>query len=375
MIKPSWLLNIIITGVIFTGCKEKYEPVLKAEQKNFLVVEGTLNVSGGTSVRLSRTTELNEASGIRPESGANVIVVGSDGSQAVLFETSTGAYGGDLQLLPSNTYRLHIRTTEGKDYASSMENVKQTPPIDTLTWNLSQKGLQINVSTHDASQTNQYYKWDYVETWEIHSAFEANFKYIEPYVVTRPLDEIRLLFICWTNYASTKILIGSSARLNSDVISQAPLFLIPPGDERLSVRYSMLVRQYAIDENAYNFYQQLKSTTESLGSIFDPLPSDISGNIKCITNPSEKVIGYVSVSSAEEKRLFISRTELPAWGYRANCEVTDVANNPDSFAKYYPQLEPFEAIGAGPAITAYKSTYIECLDCRLRGTNDRPSFW
>ncbi len=105
MIKLPGYWILLLQAWYLPGCKEKYEPVLRAEQKNFLVVEGILNAGGNTSIRLSRTSELNEASGIRPESGANVIVVGSDGSQAVLFETSTGVYSGDLQLLPSNTYQ------------------------------------------------------------------------------------------------------------------------------------------------------------------------------------------------------------------------------------------------------------------------------
>lgn len=357
------------------SCKEKYNPVLRPEQKNYLVVEGILTAGGPTSIQLSRTTDLNENSGIKSESNANVMVVGSDGSQSPLYENSAGIYTGDLQLLNANTYSLHIRTTDGKDYASAMESVKQTPPIDTVSWEVTNKGVQLNLTTKDFTQQNKYYKWNYVETWEIHSAFPATYEYIAPQVVPRSPDEIKAMFTCWTTYASTRILIGSSAKLNEAIINKTPLLLIANGDERLSIRYSILVTQFAIDKNAYNFYQQLKSSTESLGSIFDPLPSDISGNVLCTTNPSEKVIGYISASSPQEKRIFIANNELSSWRYKANCEVIEVANNPDSFAINYPPYSPFESVGFGPVITAYKSASIDCLDCRLRGSSSRPSFW
>ncbi len=364
-----WFLAIIL----ITGCKEKYEAILRPEQKNFLVVEGILNPAGNTSVRLSRSIELNDSAGVVSESGAIVTVAGNDGSVTSLEESSPGNYSGYLTLLTDNTYSLNIITREGKNYASAIQTIKATPPIDSISWVRNNKGVQIEVN--NASGISDYYKWEYEETWEIHSAYEAQYQYIEPQVLPRPLDVIRLMFTCWSTAASTRILIGNSTQLTQDFISQAPILLIPHRDERLSVRYSILVKQFAIDENTYNFYQQLKTNTESLGSLFDPLPTDISGNILCTTDPSEKVIGHISIASPQEKRIFISKTEVPGWAYKPNCEVIEVPANLDDYKRNYPPLIPFEAIGSGPAITAYKSTSLECLDCRTRGTNNRPIFW
>lgn len=375
MSKTSELIYIIIIGIFLAGCKEKYEPVLKPGQKNFLVVEGILNASGATTIHLSRTSELNEHSNMTSEGGATVLIVGNDGSQTGLTETSPGIYEGELLLQAANTYNLHIRTAEGKDYESAMQSVKQTPPIDSVSWNRTDKNVDIRVSTKDPFGQTSYYKWDYVETWEFHSPFAANYVYNGSIVVARDPLEIPLLYTCWNNQTSASILIGTSKKLAANVISNAPLLTIANGDERLSVRYSILVRQYAIDENTYNFYQQLKSNTESLGSIFDALPTDISGNITCVTNPSEKVIGYVSAASIQEKRLFIANSEVPDWGFTPQCETLEVPNTPLDFANNYPPYAPFEPITFGVSVVAYKSAAISCVDCRTRGTNNRPSFW
>ena len=43
----------------------------------------------------------------------------------------------------------------------------------------------------------------------------------------------------------------------------------------------------------------MQKNAESLGSIFDEQPTQITGNIHSVTNPSEQVIGYVSAGTVE----------------------------------------------------------------------------
>jgi hypothetical protein len=81
--------------------------------------------------------------------------------------------------------------------------------------------------------------------------------------------------------------------------------------QQLSVLYSIFVRQYALTEDGYNFLSLMQSNTESLGTIFDPQPSQLKGNIQCLTNPNEPVVGYVSAGTVQQQRIFISRNQLP----------------------------------------------------------------
>src|SRR5690606_11887431 len=126
---------------------------------------------------------------------------------------------------------------------------------------------------------------------------------------------------------SANILIASSAKLQSDRIAEAPLLQIPTGSEKLGWRYSILVRQYALDKNAYEFYDLMKKNTESIGTIFDPQPSEIRGNFTCITNPEEPVIGHVTASTVTEKRIFINSTEVSDWVFVENCPVQEVTTD------------------------------------------------
>ncbi|MGC4023430.1 MAG: DUF4249 family protein [Cyclobacteriaceae bacterium] len=75
----------------------------------------------------------------------------------------------------------------------------------------------------------------------------------------------------------------------------------------------MLVKQQALSEEAYNFWFQLQTTTQNLGGLFDPLPSQVNSNVQCESDPSKTVLGFFSGSSVSSKRIFIGYDKLPEY--------------------------------------------------------------
>ncbi|HEX8377054.1 MAG TPA: DUF4249 family protein [Pedobacter sp.] len=67
----------------------------------------------------------------------------------------------------------------------------------------------------------------------------------------------------------------------------------------------MKVKQYGITKEGFNFLAKMKENTEQVGGIFDPQPTELKGNIFCMTNPCEKVIGFMHAGRISEKRIFI----------------------------------------------------------------------
>ena len=137
------------------------------------------------------------------------------------------------------------------------------------------------------------------------------------------------------------------------------------------------MRQVALSENAYRFMEKMKKNTEELGSIFDPQPSELQGNIHCVTNPSEIVIGFVEVSEEKRKRIFIKRSEVPDWGYSPGCSTVEIDNILDSIKKYGSGRLPTIAGKTSPfgAILTFYAADPGCVDCTLSGTNVKPPFW
>jgi hypothetical protein len=369
----------ILLIVLLASCREEYYPKVKSAEQSLLVVEGLLNSGpGATNIKLTRTFNLNDTASLQPEIGARVVVESQGGTSFTLDDRfGDGNYYNDyLPLDPAEQYRLHISMATGKEYVSDFISVKKTPVIDSISWERNDEGMQIYVSTHDPANATQYYKWDYDETWEINSAYFSKYKVVNGNVIERSPDEY--VFKCWRYANAPTFNIGSSAKLQADVIYKNPLLLIPKASEKLSVRYSILVKQFALDKKGYEFYQLMKKNTESLGSIFDAQPSEMHGNIHNLSNPDELVVGYITASTIEEKRIFIDyRDAGQDWGFSLPCQSTNVANNQDSINLYFPYLLlPYEAVRFCLSITHYQSSSPSCIDCTLRrGSTERPYFW
>jgi len=119
----------------------------------------------------------------------------------------------------------------------------------------------------------------------------------------------------------------------------------------------------------------MKKNTEDIGSFFGPLPSELKGNVHCVTNPDEPVIGFVTSSSVTQKRIFINSSEVSNWSSYFYCEEVLVRNHPDSIT---------QAVNLGWIPIHYSlfpdNKYIfttpYCGDCISRGgANVRPAYW
>ena len=372
------ILLFVFTVLSISSCREEFDPPVHSSGDSFLVVEGVLNAGAEpTTISLTRTYRLDDSARLRGERNARVTVEGKDNTNQILDMVGDGIYTSpNLNLVINNEYRLRIQTTNGKEYLSEFVIARKTPEIDSIGWKLNDEGAQIYVNTNDPSGNTRYYRWDYDETWEIRSYYYTQYKYENRMVRERITGEE--VFYCWKNVSNSSIHIGTSTRLQSDIIHQAPLVFVLNGDDRFSVRYSIMVRQYALDKRGYEFYELMKRNTESLGTLFDPQPSEITGNIRCITDPAEPVIGYITASTVSEKRHFINRNEIPGWRFIQACPTEIIPNNPDSLQKYFEGfLEPFEAIlGPSGNIESYAGSYSYCVDCTKRGGSlIKPSFW
>jgi hypothetical protein len=373
-----WLLLMLVLN----GCKERYEAPVHIPATGYLVIEGFINVGAGpTDIRLTRATGLDSPY-VLTEHGAQVSVESENGNSYLLPESGDGHY--IISQLPvdlSTQYRVRVKTADGKEYLSDLSVPKVTPPIDSVNWKPTDGGVWIYATTHDPQNNTLYYQWMYEETWEYESKYISGLEY-QDYgkLIIRPDSDA--FHICWISDLSTDIVIASSAKLNSDIIYEFPVALVSYGTDRLIRRYSILVKQYALTKEWYEWKQKIKKNTEQLGSIFDAQPSEIAGNIHCVTNPAEPVIGYVGCSSETEKRIFISRDQLPPvniFDYYANCSQPDsIAPDPKIVHDYFASgfnipLSAYYQLGF---LAGYVSAGAGCVDCRIRGGDTKkPSFW
>jgi hypothetical protein len=368
----------LFTVFLLWRCKSSYISPYKAPPTGYLVVEGYISGNTPTRFVLSRTVKLPGDSLPPPETGASVQVEGSDNSVRPLPEVSKGVYRDSFALPAQAQYRLRIQTTGGETYLSDYVPFKNTPSIDSVNFTAGPDGINIYVNSHDPSNATRYYQWQWDQTYEYHSGASSMFEYDRKHdtVIERPDSE--QIWRCWLASSSTSILVSTSTRLAQDVISLYPLKSIPIDNVQLSVLYTILVRQYALTEAGYDFLSLMQKNTESLGTIFDAQPSQITGNIHSLTHPGEQVIGYVSAGTVQQQRLWISPGQVPGY-YYFFCDQADtlLPSGTDLQKNFGGMYTPIYPKALGPIITGYYSNWTDCIDCRIvqGGTTKKPSFW
>ncbi|MDB5139859.1 MAG: hypothetical protein JWR12_1775 [Mucilaginibacter sp.] len=389
----QYYLPALLIMIVISGCKKLVNPPVITATNSYLVINGNITIGDSTIISLSRTVNISGNAKSNTELNAQVYIEGSQGGSYPLTSKNNGTYvASPLNLPAAQNYRLKITTGDGKQYASDYVPVKNSPSIDSVSYLIKPDGLNISLNTHDAANSTHYYRWEYYETYIIRSAFESHYMEVNhDTVVLRPADQE--IYQCWVSDASSTIILGSSAKLSKDIIGEQPITSIASTSEKLRIRYSILMKQYALTTDAYNYYTQLKQISEKIGGIFDPQPSELTGNVHCLSNPAEPVIGYITVGAVSQSRIFIDKMNLPQWTAQtpySGCTVDSLLYmraSPTSSPSIppvitnevrnliYPGIEiPIDAFGLYPA-GGFTAAFPECVDCTLRGTNKQPAFW
>jgi hypothetical protein len=379
---------IIVTMIVVAGlvrCIEPYNPPEVEQAESLLVVDGYVDLGlGSATISLTRTKNLSESNILVHQSNAQVSIEIEGGPTIPLQEIEQGVYSTDnIFLSETDNCKLHIRVN-GKEYESELVSIKPTPEIDSVTYVQDASGIQIDVTTHDPANNTWFYQWQYVETARYNSKFQSLYYWRGPDdIAFRTQDND--LFVCWKTIPSTSILIATSSSLTSDLIYKFPLVFLPADSWKLEYRYSILIRQFAIDEKTYNYWQQIKKNTETIGSLFDPQPSQVTGNIRCLSDPSESVLGYFSVRAVDERRVYIDRSDLPDYksfdnGYQG-CLFSELDTLLLADLDLSQPVRDLLISGVTPPmgtqIIGYTTHNPACIDCRIvhEGTTQPPDWW
>jgi len=383
----SVLIGIALLAV---GCKKPFTPTLNQSVNNrYLVVEGVITGNDSTFIRLSRTKKVDTSKTILPETNALVTIENDVNNVIPLVEIKTGTYAtSPFNLDASHNYRLRIKTSDGKEYLSDYVPVKNSPPVDSIGFIAQPSAMKVYINSHDPSNTTRYYRWNYSETWQFHTQYISSWSKSGARLLK---DQI---YYCFANDTSTNVIIGSTIKLLNDVMYQAPITTVDATSEKIEMKYSVFVKQYALTSDAYAFWTNLQSNTEKLGSVFDVMPSESPTNFRCVTDPGELVVGYLSAGNVSYKRIFITKDQLPSsykTVYPTACELdTAFLVNPpktqsekgqtDEYLQHNALFMPVQALYLPPSNpfggpTAVTYLTLLCVDCTIRGKTATPPFW
>ena len=371
-VNPEQKIILISFLLLLNSCITPFIPHT-GEDNKLLVVEGLITDQLDTNtIKVSRSLPLGIRSNSKPVNGCIVTVSDDLGNMYRFKETIAGTYVTDpseFQGVIGRFYTLHINTSNASNnlnYESSPMELKPVPAIDSVYYEkvtiaepaggwTRKEGCRIYLNTNDTSNKCKFYKWDFNETWE----FQL------PYPVTN--------WRCWVSNNASPINIKTTSELTENRIVRHPLNFISNNTDRLKVKYSILVNQYSLNRDEYVYWEKLQSVTESIGTLYDITPASVPGNIYCVENSNETVLGYFSVSAKTSKRIFIKDRFL---GLVNLYSYDDCYGDTIGAGTFIPNLNAtvWILIDNSPywiVITRNKG----CADCTVRGTNREPDFW
>ena len=363
------LFAIII--VLFTGCIEPYTPKNIDEVSDLLVIDGKITDNESVFEIKKSVGLLDKITDFEVIEDAELYVEKDNGERIPGVYDGNGSYivkTGELE--EGTRYRLFV-AVGGEEYLSEYSSPLYTPEIDSisLTYTDEWNPVNIYVSTHDPADRSKYYRWSYNEIWEVKADLFASLGVIDGQLVDFSLSTPINTYYCWRRNSSKSLIVASSEKLSENVIDRKKLTDFPLYDERIGIVYCIQVEQNSISREAYDYYSNLQKNVDQTGGLFAPIPSEMKGNIRCITNPAIPVIGYVDVSTTTRKMLLIDYL----WRYYFPMEnrcLEDITKD-TNFA--YPRYAYFTLYGDG----SYGYAPPLCVDCRLKAgaSKDRPDFW
>lgn len=372
--KPKGYLICVLAFLLAASCITKFVPET-GETQELLVVEGLVTDQHEiNTVKLSKTQSLtSKVKGI-PYKGCTVQLLDDLGNVYSLIEQPAGTYITDISRfngVVGRKYKLKIATNNPKTsnytYESNFVEMLPAPPIDTLYYEKIEieeiyrplkEGCQVFIDSHDPDNKCKFYRWDFTETW----MFQL------PYRVANRT--------CWISDNSSIINVKNTSMLSEDIVSKYPLYYISPATDRLSKRYSILLNQYSINEDEFNYWQRLKNVNEEVGSLYDITPSYVPGNVTCIEDPFQNTLGYFSVSAKSSKRFYIADNFTGLVDLYSECP-SDTVGNPNSVKGLNKTVWVIDTLqlGAGGFPLYVLTTNKSCADCTTRGTKIKPSWW
>jgi hypothetical protein len=295
--------------LLTVGC---IDPILIVMEEGVgtLVVDGTVTDQPGPHViKLSRSINFDNTRVLRvypvPEQNATVTVSNNHGVTVTAHEIQPGSYQLDMQGVPGDTYELRIQTADGKNYVSEQETMEPVQDVERIEFELKfYDQLFINANgnarvlsidaffiyaiVNDPSEHRNFYRWQSDGIFEFFSLTDN--------------PNIRQ---CWAPVSrlESKIEIAADSHMNGKMLRQ--LVCIVPYNR--TTQFLVNIQQQSLTERAHEFWKASQTQQTTTGSVFDPPPGLVRGNVFNATDAGETVLGFFGASSIYRTSILLER--------------------------------------------------------------------
>lgn len=305
-ITMKFLLLILFAGML-TSCIDEIDLPIRVEKPK-LVVDGLItNENTQYVVKLSFTGKYQNSLATPANlalNGAKVTITDDRGRKTDLkqdvlelgtYRTIDPSFVGTI----GYSYKLEVTLPSGDKYSTKPERMNDVAPILNLSYefknivaNNQTDAYQVYLDTKDPGEQQNFYRWSAYgySRWESTGALCSAFG---PTICFQ---------YCWVPTDYPQVLLYSDASINGNFIKKVPVFLSPI---RAIGNHFIEVTQYSLSKDAYTFWSLYEEQRKRVGTIFDPQPAPIEGNLINETDPTDIALGYFSVSAISKKKLMI----------------------------------------------------------------------
>lgn len=317
MMRLFIILSIAI--IWFTACEDIYNPDID-KMDNLLVIEARLVYGQSPNyVKIFRTIGFNDFKVPYPSvSKATITLVDNTGVVFTLPETEKGTYQLSQPLVPVRSYKIQV-SAGGEKYESPFQTIPDIPSMDDVYLIPSE---QLVTGSTDESAGNLQKTPGAQIFVDIAGKVNANHyrftgRKICQYAYNRVPGRgspVEIPIYAWLSMGpqeSFNIAAPPEYSLSVDIRKHPLVFLdrsyrvLIPDTVTFFMGWIYICQQYAISEQTYIFYNDLKKQLSAGGKLFDPLYTQAQGNISCISTPGKVVLGNFEIASVKEHRFYV----------------------------------------------------------------------
>ena len=373
---------VVISLLLLSGCIKSFDPKIESKEKNKYVVSGRVtNTEGWQEVEISLTSPIGDPVFI-PVSGCEVKILDNNATVFQMDEYNAGFYRVWMDkeyLTPGSSFKVIITTPGGEELVSGFDTMPKGPGLDSVYYLLqnipttdpgvNQRVMQFYVDLDAVGDYSRYYKWEIEEAWEYNAAYPVEYYYDGKHHKVIPPDYS--MYTCWSSGLVKNVFTVSTKNLSQNMYKRYPLHRIDGHTSRLGILYSILVRQLALSEEAYNYWEKLRVNSNDQGGLYEKQPLNIKGNISDVKNPDKPVLGYFYAATESSRRYFYKDIDGIMLDFENGCWYDTLGAG--GFRAYDTWEYPIYYFYEGFALRVLT---IGCVDCRhMGGTTEKPDFW
>ena len=374
--------TIVLLLLVCSSCIDPFDPVIH-ETQEVLVIDGMISDRPGNyQVSVSISSPYNNPK-FWSVDGCVVTVEDDQGNIQFYDNVGQGKYEAWLEppfLAAGKSYAVQVRTPNNQTYRSLYDTLLTCPPVDSLyyfqqnsggtdpndIWN----GIQFYNDVRGGVDGTRNYRWRATATWEYHAPYTAQYIWYNGGSVPNIVDSVHA---CYLTETIERVFAASTQLLTENSIYQNQLHYISDQTPRLSERYSLLLEQHSLSDQAFAYWEKIAAQSASGASLYETQPASSQGNLYNVQQPREKVLGCFYATQIKEERIFVGKHDLDFAAPAYTCRLdTLIDNSTFEFGNYY-YLISMNPIGPGPA---WLTGLDKCFNCTLQGgVNELPDFW